>query len=97
MVRPDLALIAAATGKLYLVAEIISSEDHRNDTVVKKALYEDMNVPRLWMIDPRYDNVEMYEGTAYGLALRGIMASREVIREAILPQFQLSVAELFAA
>jgi len=49
------------------------------------------------MIDPRYDNIEMYEGTPYGLALRGIMASREVIRETILPQFQLTVTELFAA
>jgi Uma2 family endonuclease len=97
MVRPDLALIAAATGKLYLAAEIISPDDHRTDTVVKKALYDDINVPRLWMIDPRYDNVEMYEGTPYGLALRGIIASREIMREAILPEFQLTVAELFAA
>jgi hypothetical protein len=49
------------------------------------------------MIDPRYDNVEMYEGTPYGLALRGIIASRETMRDAILPQFALTVAQLFAA
>jgi Uma2 family endonuclease len=97
MLRPDLALVSAATGKLYMAAEIISSDDHRTDTVVKKALYEDTNIPRLWMIDPRYDNVEIYEGTAYGLALRGIIASRELIQDAVLPQLQLTVARLFAA
>jgi Uma2 family endonuclease len=97
MVRPDLALVVAATGKLYLAAEIISSDDHRTDTVVKKAIDEDINVPRLWMIDPRYDNVEMYEGTPYGLALRGIIASREMMRDTILPRFALTVAQLFAA
>ncbi len=96
MVRPDLALVTAATGKLYLAAEIINSGDHRPDTVVKKSLYEDANIPRLWMVDPRYDNVELYEGTSYGLALRSILANREMIREAILPKFQLTVAELFA-
>src|SRR5438128_2557409 len=58
-VRPDLALITVKTGKLWLAAEIISSNDHRPDTVVKKQLYEEMKLPRLWMIDPRYDNVEV--------------------------------------
>src|SRR5438045_3113512 len=48
---PDLALIAAATGKLWLAAEIISSEDHRTDTVDKKQIYEELKLPRLWMID----------------------------------------------
>src|ERR1043166_8210422 len=69
LVRPDLALVVAATGKLWLAGEIISSDDHRVDTVLKKQLYEDLKVPRLWMIDPRYDNVEIYHGTEYGLKL----------------------------
>src|SRR5580692_490007 len=70
MIRPDLALVTAATGKLWLAVEIIDSEDHHTDTVLKKSIYEDFNVARLWMVDPRYDNVEMYHGMAYGLALR---------------------------
>src|SRR3989475_6987736 len=60
IVRPDIALVTIATGKIWLVAEIISSDDHRPDTVMKKQLYEELNIPRLWMIDPRYDNVEVY-------------------------------------
>jgi Uma2 family endonuclease len=96
MLRPDLALVTAATGKIWLAAEIVDSQDHRPDTVLKKGLYEDFNLPRLWMIDPRYNNVEFYHGTTYGLALKGIMAGSERFQEALLPEFQLTVAELFA-
>ena len=28
---------------------------------MKKQIYEDLNLPRLWMIDPRYNNVEVYQ------------------------------------
>jgi len=96
MIRPDLALVTAATGKLWMAVEIISSEDHRPDTVLKKSIYEDFNVARLWMVDPRYDNVEMYHGTSYGLALRGILAGKERLVEALLPGFDMAVAELFS-
>jgi Uma2 family endonuclease len=94
---PDLALVAAATGKLWLAAEIVEAGDHQSDTVVKKQLYEEMKLPRLWMVDPRYDNVEVYHGTAYGLVLKGILASSESLTEQLLPGFQLRIAELFVA
>jgi len=97
LLRPDLALLTAATGKLFLAAEIIYSDDHRTDTVVKKQLYEDLNVPRLWMVDPRYNNVEVYHSTAYGLSLKGILAGREVLAEKLLPNFGITMNELFAA
>jgi Uma2 family endonuclease len=95
MLRPDLALVTVATGKLWLAAEIISSDDHRTDTVSKKAIYEEVNVPRLWMLDPRYDNVEVYHEGEYGLALRGILAGSEVLRESLLPSFAATVRDLF--
>ena len=97
MIRPDLALVTAATGKLWLAAEIVSSQDHRLDTVTKKQIYEELNLPRLWMIDPRYDNVEVYHATAYGLVLKEILAVREVLTEKSLPEFQIVIADLFAA
>ena len=92
---PDLCLVALATGKIWLAAEIVSSDDHRPDTVVKKQIYEDAKLPRLWMIDPRYDNVEVYHATQYGLALKGILAGSELLTEKLLPEFQLVVSELF--
>ena len=96
-VCPDLALVTAASGKLWLAAEIVSSDDHRTDTVVKKQLYEELKLPRLWMIDPRYDNVEIYHGTEYGMMLKGILAGRELLTEKLLPEFQIAVAVLFAS
>jgi Uma2 family endonuclease len=94
--RPDLALITAATDKLWLAAEVISSDDHHADTVEKKTIYEELRLPRLWMVDPRYDNVEVYHGTQYGLTLKRVLAVRELLTEALLPGFQLGVHELFA-
>jgi len=95
MVRPDIALVTIATGKIWLAAEIISSDDHRPDTVLKKQLYEELNIPRLWMIDPRYDNVEVYHASQYGLTLKGILAGKEVLTEQLLPTLKVTVAELF--
>ena len=95
MVRPDLTLVTVATGKIWLAAEIINSDDHRPDTVMKKQIYEDLNIPRLWMIDPRYDNVEIYHGSQYGLMLKGILAGKETLKEQLLPSLQVTIAELF--
>jgi Uma2 family endonuclease len=66
---PDLALVTVPAGTLWLAAEIVSSQDHRPDTVLKKQLYEEIKLPRLWMIDPRYDNVEIYHASPYGMVL----------------------------
>jgi hypothetical protein len=96
-VCPDLALVAAATGKMWLAAEIVSSDDHQPDTVIKKQIYEEVKLPRLWMIDPRYDNVEVYHSSEYGLILKSILAGKELLTEKLLPEFQLTIAELFAA
>ena len=93
---PDLALVTAASGKLFLAVEIISRDDHRADTVTKKEIYEQIRVPRLWMVDPRYDNVEIYHSFEFGLKLHGILAGAEVLSEKLIPQFKLVVAELFA-
>ena len=96
ILRPDLALVTAATDKIWLVAEVVSSDDHHADTVDKKAIYEERKLPRLWMIDPRYDNVEVYHGTPYGLSLKRVLAGRELLTEALLPGFQFAIHELFA-
>jgi Uma2 family endonuclease len=93
---PDLALIATATGKLWLAVEIVHTGDHHADTVIKKDVYELVRVPRLWMVDPRYDNVEIYHSTEFGLALKGILAGSEILSEKLVPEFQYVIAELFA-
>jgi Uma2 family endonuclease len=47
------------------------------------------------MIDPRYDNVEIYHGTPYGLALQQILAAREVLLEKLLPALRIGISDLF--
>ena len=94
---PDLTLIMAATGKIFLAAEIISRDDHRADTVTKKEIYEQHRIPRLWMVDPRYDNVEIYHSFEFGLRLHGILAGSEILQEKLVPQFRITMTELFAA
>ena len=95
LLRPDLTLVTAATGKAWLIAEVVDTVDHHADTVVKKTIYEDVRLPRLWMVDPRYDNVEVYHGSPYGLALRRILSHRDLLTEALLPELSLGMAELF--
>lgn len=95
LVRPDLVVIAVATGKPWLIVEVIDSDDHRADTVIKKTLYEELKLPRLWMVDPRYNNVEVYHGSPYGLALKHILAGREQLTETLLPALSLSMTDLF--
>ena len=94
-IHPDLALVASATGRVWLATEIVSSDDHAPDTVIKKQIYEEHKLPRLWMVDPRYDNVEVYHASEYGLVLKQILAGHEMLTEKLLPEFQLTVEELF--
>jgi Uma2 family endonuclease len=93
---PDIALVTTAANKLWLAVEVVSSEDHHVDTVAKKEFYETMKLPRLWMVDPRYNNVELYHASEYGMRLEGILAQRDVLTEKLLPEFQLAIADLFA-
>ncbi|HYG34715.1 MAG TPA: Uma2 family endonuclease [Clostridia bacterium] len=95
IVCPDLALVTTATGKLWLAAEVVSTDDHATDTVVKKQIYEELRLPRLWMIDPRYDNVEVYHTNEYGMMLKAILAGSEVLTEKLLPEFQIVIKDLF--
>jgi len=96
LLRPDLALVTTANGKLWLVAEVISSDDHHADTVEKKGIYEEQRVPRLWIVDPRFDNVDVYHGTPFGLTLKRVLAGRELLTESLLPGFEMPLHELFA-
>ncbi|HEX3889863.1 MAG TPA: Uma2 family endonuclease, partial [Verrucomicrobiae bacterium] len=94
---PDLALVTTATQKIFLAVEIVNRGDQHADTVVKKEVYEKIRVPRLWMVDPRYDNVEIYHSMEFGLALKNILAGSEILSEQLIPEFQFVIAELFAA
>ena len=93
--RPDLTLVEVETGKPWLIAEVIDTADHMPDTVAKKDVFADVKLPRLWLVDPRYDNVEVHEASSFGITLRGILAGSEVLEEEALPGFRVEVKDLF--
>ena len=102
--RPDLALVRVpaetgeeeATPQLYLVAEVLHPGDHHLDTVVKKQLWSDLRLPRLWMVDPRYLNVEVYGCGEYGFTLLHILANRDRLTDPYLTGLACPMGELFA-
>jgi len=103
VLRPDLAIIRSQHGilrnqpvELYLVAEVIQPGDHHVDTVVKKQVWTDGRLPRLWMVDPRYWNVEVYGCTDDGFSLLDILANQHSLTDPHLPGFCYTMPELFA-
>jgi Uma2 family endonuclease len=96
LLRPDITIATAVTGKVWLAVEVVSPEDHHADTVDKKQIYEAMKLARLWMVDPRYNNVEVYHATDYGMRLQDILAGSDVLTEKLLPEFQMAIVDLFA-
>lgn len=101
ILRPDLTVIRTGpdlTGlaRLCLVAEVLLPGDHHLDTVVKKQLWSDIRLARLWMVDPRYLNVEVYSLGEYGFTLLDILAHHHCLTDPLLPGLDCSMNELFA-
>lgn len=110
VVEPDLLYVSEARraeiltkqnvrGTPDLVIEIASPGTRRRDETLKRALYERSGVLEYWVVDPETDVVRIYrrDGDGYG---RPIELSRErgdVITTSLLPDFQLTLADLFRA
>ena len=95
-VCPDLALSRAEDGRLYLAVEVLQPGDHHWDTVVKKELYLTERLPRLWIVDSRYHNVEIYGTGEFGFRLEHILASQDRLTDPALPGFGRTMDALFA-
>jgi Uma2 family endonuclease len=101
ILRPDLTVVRTAPepvgpARLYLVAEVLFPGDHHLDTVIKKELWSGLRLPRLWMVDPRYLNVEVYGLGEYGFTLTDILAHHHRLTDPQLPGLGCSMDELFA-
>jgi Uma2 family endonuclease len=93
---PDLALVRRDNNELYLAAEVLQPGDHHPDTVLKKQLYSDCRVPRLWVVDSRYQNVEVYTTSGIGFRLDTILAINDSLTDAALSGGAYGIAEIFA-
>lgn len=94
MIRADPSLTGPA--RLYLVAEVLSAGDHHVDTFIKKQIWSDLRLPRLWMVDPRYLNVEVYGLGGYGFTLEDILAHHHPLSDPFLPGLSCTMEQLFA-
>jgi len=93
---PDLALVRRDSQELYLAVEVLQPGDHHPDTVLKKQLYSDCRAPRLWIVDSRYQNVEVYASGSSGFRLELILASNEALTDTIFSGSAYPVSEIFA-
>jgi Uma2 family endonuclease len=107
VVEPDLVLVgpgrpcrvtaACVAGVPDLVVEVVSEYSRRRDEVVRRALYARYGVGEYWVVDPELETVRTLrlEGGVYG---PGRLLSREagdLLTTALLPGFELPLAELF--
>ena len=102
VLRPDLAIVrtpadGSGVAQLYLVAEVLLPGDHHTDTVIKKQLWADSRLPRLWMVDPRYLNVEVYGLGEFGFTLTDILAHHHPLTDPHLPGMSCTMDDLFAS
>ena len=105
-VQPDLVFIASANqekittdgimGIPDLVIEIISPTSVIRDRVDKKNLYERLNIQEYWIIDPQYQDVEIYtiENNRYEL-YSGITMFEGELKSKILEGIDINLKEMF--
>jgi Uma2 family endonuclease len=93
---PDLALVRRESGQLYLAAEVLQPGDHHPDTVLKKQIYSDCRAPRLWIVDSRYENVEVYGIGPVGFHLESILAINDSLSDTALSSAMYSLSDIFS-
>jgi Uma2 family endonuclease len=104
-VEPDVLFISRDRGHIRrrafvdgapdLVAEVLSERTRGIDLVQKRALYAMAGVPEYWLVDLETRTVSVLtlnEG-AYDAVEAGV---DELARSGVLPEFEVSVADLFA-
>ena len=95
-IRPDLALMRRNDPRLYLAVEVLQPSDRHADTVIKKNILAACLVPRLWIVDGRYQNIELYVTNGGRFRLEAILTDNDLLADAALSSARYPLAELFA-
>jgi Uma2 family endonuclease len=107
IVEPDLLFVSVSRAAIItekniqgppdLVVEILSAGTRKIDEIVKRKLYERYGVGEYWIVDPELETVKIYR-----LSDQGYVRPEELAREAnetlvtaLLPGFQMPLADLF--
>ena len=109
VVEPDLLFVAAdqldiltepnIQGAPALVIEILSPSTRKRDMGIKRQLFDRGGVREYWVVDPRVNEVTVYQRAVDGSFPRVAQmgdADDAALTTPLLPEFTLSVAKLFA-
>jgi Uma2 family endonuclease len=102
--EPDLLLLLSADdprrGNAYwngadLVLEVVSPDDPDRDLVKKRREYAQAGIPEYWIVNPQAETITVLtlERTKY--AEHGVFARGVAATSALLPEFTVSVDEVF--
>ena len=95
-IRPDLALMRRNAPRLYLAVEVLQTGDRHADTVLKKQILAACQVPRLWIVDPRYQTIELYVTTGGQFRLETMLGLEDSLTDVALSGASYRLSELFA-
>lgn len=75
-----------------LAVEVLSPTDRRNDALAKITMYLQAGVRLIWLVDPKTETVTVYQPDSAPRIVRG---HETLDGGAVLPEFRLSLAEVF--
>ena len=80
-----------------LVVEVVSpeSENRRRDLVVKRAAYAAAKISEYWLVDLKTSKVTVLKLRSGKYVVHGVFQGSEPVQSALLPEFVLSVADIF--
>lgn len=104
VVQPDVIFVpaghaVAATDEVVgppgLIVEVLSPGTSGRDRRIKKALYARSGVGEYWIVDPASEWVEVFRLGRTGYAAAGIAGPGDRLVSAVIPGFEVDVAEVF--
>ncbi len=78
-----------------LVIEIVSEEGGERDYQIKPADYAALGVPEYWIVDPQRGEIRVLTLDADGYRLTQQALRGQIARSAVVPGFEVDVADLF--
>ena len=109
VVEPDLLYISRERASVLteqnvrgapdLAVEILSPSTRKTDEVTKRKLYERFGVGEYWVVDPELETIKVYRrvGEAFERVSELGAESGDELTTPLLPDFSVTVAELFAS
>jgi Uma2 family endonuclease len=80
-----------------LVMEVVSPDNPKRDTVVKRAHYAEANIPEYWIVNPLDETITVLRLDGEEYVEHGVFRRGETATSALLEGFEVAVASVFDA